>query len=92
LKPPGDTSSSAFAIRLEETRANLRIIEEKFEKRGFSFFATELKSTGEMIGFVGLNIPGSEAHFRPCVEIGWRLARTHWGQGYATRPEERWLC
>jgi hypothetical protein len=31
LKPPGDTSSSAFAIRLEETRANLRIIEEKFE-------------------------------------------------------------
>lgn len=71
-------------LSLEETRANLKLIEEKFEKQGFSFFATELKSTGEMIGFVGLNIPGFEAHFTPCVEIGWRLARKHWGQGYAT--------
>ncbi|MCG8584621.1 MAG: GNAT family N-acetyltransferase, partial [Pirellulales bacterium] len=25
-----------------------------------------------------------ESHFTPCVEIGWRLARAHWGKGYAT--------
>lgn len=25
-----------------------------------------------------------EAHFAPCVEVGWRLAREHWGHGYAT--------
>jgi ribosomal-protein-alanine N-acetyltransferase len=36
------------------------------------------------IGFVGLwHIP-FEAHFTPAVEVGWRLARAHWGQGYAT--------
>lgn len=29
-------------------------------------------------------VPTFEAHFTPCVEIGWRLARDVWGQGYAT--------
>jgi len=25
-----------------------------------------------------------QAHFTPAVEVGWRLARGHWGRGYAT--------
>jgi len=29
-------------------------------------------------------VPSFEAHFTPCVEIGWRLAREYWGRGYAT--------
>jgi RimJ/RimL family protein N-acetyltransferase len=36
------------------------------------------------IGFVGLSVPGFTAHFTPCVEIGWRLAKEHWGNGYAS--------
>ena len=36
------------------------------------------------VGFVGLSVPTFEAHFTPCVEVGWRLARAHWGRGYAT--------
>lgn len=67
-----------------ETEAMLQIIEVKFQIQGFGFWATELKATGELIGFVGLNIPHFEAHFTPCVEIGWRLAYSHWGKGYAT--------
>src|SRR5262249_22713818 len=35
-------------------------------------------------GFIGLSIPRFEAHFTPCVEIGWRLAAACWGQGFAT--------
>ena len=35
-------------------------------------------------GFVGLARPRFEAHFTPCVEIGWRLASAYWGKGYAT--------
>jgi RimJ/RimL family protein N-acetyltransferase len=38
------------------------------------------------IGFVGLSVPGFTAHFTPCVEIGWRLAKEHWGAGYASEP------
>ena len=46
--------------------------------------AAELRETGEFIGFIGLSVPTFEAHFTPCVEIGWRLAAEHWGRGLAT--------
>jgi RimJ/RimL family protein N-acetyltransferase len=36
------------------------------------------------IGYVGLSVPSFDAHFTPCVEIGWRLAKEHWGHGYAS--------
>jgi ribosomal-protein-alanine N-acetyltransferase len=36
------------------------------------------------VGFVGLNPATFDAPFTPAVEVGWRLAREHWGRGYAT--------
>ena len=54
------------------------------EQHGFSLYATEIKKTGEMIGFVGLFTATFEAHFTPATEIGWRLSLKHWNQGYAT--------
>src|SRR4029077_5175007 len=41
------------------------------------------RDVAAFIGFVGLNPPRFEAHFTPAVEVGWRLARPHWGPGYA---------
>src|SRR5690606_1142946 len=32
----------------------------------------------------GLHVPAAALPFRPCVEIGWRLATSAWGKGYAT--------
>jgi RimJ/RimL family protein N-acetyltransferase len=49
-----------------------------------ALFAAEIWSTSTFIGFIGLNTPTFTAPFTPCVEIGWRLARSAWGQGYAT--------
>ena len=43
-----------------------------------------LKGDGAFAGVTGLAVPRFEAPFTPCVEIGWRLAPAHWGQGYAT--------
>lgn len=55
------------------------------DARGYGFTAVELKATGEAIGFVGLNPDNIlEAQPEPFVEIGWRLARAHWGKGYVT--------
>jgi len=60
-------------------------------ERGWGFWATEIKSTGEFIGFVGLNIPRTTLPFSPCVEIGWRLAKAYWGKGYATEAAQESL-
>lgn len=50
----------------------------------FTLWAVEERSSKEFMGFIGLNCPAWEAHFTPCVEIGWRLAAAFWGKGYAT--------
>lgn len=59
-------------------------IEDHFRARGFGLYAAELRSDGRLIGYIGLHTPTFEAHFTPCVEIGWRLASDVWGQGIAT--------
>lgn len=53
-------------------------------EHNFGPLAAELRETGEFIGYIGLWIPTFEAHFTPCVEIGWRLAAAYWNRGLAT--------
>jgi RimJ/RimL family protein N-acetyltransferase len=57
-----------------------------------TFQAIELKASGECIGFCGLH-PANVEPFLPAeaVEIGWRLARRHWGCGYVIEAAEAWL-
>jgi RimJ/RimL family protein N-acetyltransferase len=64
--------------------ASAASIREHFAQHGFGLWAVEAPDVAGFIGFVGLAVPGFEAHFTPCVEIGWRLAQAHWGRGYAT--------
>jgi RimJ/RimL family protein N-acetyltransferase len=44
----------------------------------------EIPGITRFAGFIGLAIPRFEAHFTPCIEIGWRLDAEHWNRGYAT--------
>ncbi len=55
-----------------------------FAERGWSNWAVERIDTQRFIGFVGLSIPRRLLPFSPCIEIGWRLAREHWGCGFAS--------
>jgi RimJ/RimL family protein N-acetyltransferase len=66
--------SDAFAERVRSEMA----------ERGFGLWAVELPGVAPFIGFTGLAVPRFAAHFTPCIEVGWRLAREHWGHGYAT--------
>ena len=52
-------------------------------ERGYGLWAVEVRATGAFIGFVGLSSPSWHTSFTPCVEVGWRLARSAWGHGYA---------
>lgn len=54
------------------------------EREGFTFWVLEIPGVTTFAGMVGLILTGFEAHFTPCIEVGWRLARAHWGQGYAS--------
>ena len=67
-------ASDAMATRCESAIA----------ARGWGLWAVETKDAGQFIGFVGLHIPVAEMPCSPCVEIGWRLAATHWGKGFAS--------
>ena len=56
---------------------------DRLATQGWGLWAVEVVDGPPFIGFVGLAAPGFEASFTPCVEVGWRLAREHWGKGYA---------
>lgn len=71
------------ALTAEESDRAAAGIAEHIQRHGFGFWAVDASGAG-FVGFVGLSIPGFEAHFTPCVEVGWRLAFEHWGRGYAS--------
>ena len=75
-------------LTFEETREFIEYIEENFDKNQFGLWAVERKDHGQFIGFVGLWKPNFKASFTPCVEIGWRLAKEHWGNGFAPEAAE----
>ena len=54
------------------------------EDNGWGFWAVCLKESDAFIGMVGLNEAHADMPFAPSVEIGWRLHKDYWGQGYAT--------
>jgi RimJ/RimL family protein N-acetyltransferase len=68
----------------EQSDALADRIEAHFEDRGFGLWALEIPGIDSFAGFVGLSTPRFDAPFTPCVEVGWRLAAPHWGNGYAT--------
>jgi len=68
----------------EESDAFVDRIESHLDEHGFGLWAVEIPAIAPLIGFVGLAVPRFQAHFTPCVEIGWRLAVDYWNRGYAT--------
>jgi RimJ/RimL family protein N-acetyltransferase len=68
----------------QQTRSGIQAWESEWESQGFGLFAVEIRSTGELAGFTGLSVPTYLPEVLPAVEVGWRLRRSHWGQGLAT--------
>lgn len=75
-------------LTASEAAAEIDRIKGGITQRGWGMWAVEVPDVAPFIGFVGLNPPGFPAPWQPAVEIGWRLARSAWGQGYATEAAE----
>ena len=58
-------------------------------REGIGLLAVERRTDGVLLGMCGLHhlddwFPGEH-------EVAWRLARAHWGRGYATEAATAWL-
>ena len=63
---------------LEEAQRAIKKYQEQIKTQGWARFAVTLKETGALIGFCGFDFYNGE------LDFGWRLAKEHWGNGYAT--------
>lgn len=62
-------------------------IQGQIDRDGHGFWAAERKADGAFLGFCGVKV----AEVGPLAgepELGWRLAKAHWGQGYAREGAE----
>ncbi len=75
----------------QQTESFIHRMQDMFAERGYCYFAADHLDTGAFIGFIGMCYQTYEAPFTPCTDIGWRLAKEHWGQGFATEGAKRCL-
>lgn len=80
-------------LNRDESDAFAERIRARMDEDGFGFWAAERLDhpASPFIGFIGLSRPRFEADFTPCVEIGWRLDRAHWGIGLASEGAQALL-
>jgi RimJ/RimL family protein N-acetyltransferase len=68
-----------------EADALMDRVNSKIADIGVGFWALERKQDGMFLGFAGLNcVAHEELDLRGMWEVGWRLRREAWGQGYAS--------
>ena len=69
-------------LTTDESLGSMGRIETAIATQGRRLWAAERRDTGAYIGFIGLQRPGFDP-FLDDVEVGWRLAHEHWGNGFA---------
>ncbi|GJM11752.1 MAG: N-acetyltransferase [Pseudohongiella sp.] len=70
-------------LSIEESDAFTKRLDDKLVENGWGFWVAERKEDQAFLGLVGLNYV-DDLPIPSCVEVGWRLARAYWGEGYAT--------
>jgi RimJ/RimL family protein N-acetyltransferase len=67
----------------EQSAASIEHFQRDLDARGWGWWAVETRTDGQFVGFAGLD-PVEDGLPISGVEVGWRLARSAWGHGYAT--------
>ena len=73
LPVPDDAAHDAMVARMDGYLRDF----------GYTFWTVERRADGMILGVCGLKPGGPDTPIAGMVEIGWRFARAHWGQGYA---------
>ncbi len=84
LGPPLDRAAADLAVDRQRAHA---------AEHGFTFWAVERRADAAFLGFCGLrrvDLAGTPVDGE--VEIGWRLRRDVWGQGFAREAAEAALA
>ncbi len=81
LPVPDDEALDAMIVRMDGW----------LKQHGFTFWTIERKSDGAVLGTCGLKPGAPDTPIEGLVEIGWRLGREHWGQGYAREAAQACL-
>lgn len=70
----------------DQARAYMDRARDAFARLGMGRYAVERKSDGAFIGATGLmpNHESVSAFLPPYIDMGWRLRKDAWGQGYIT--------
>ncbi len=68
----------------EQTLEFIQRMIKHYEKYQFCYFAVDRLDTMEMIGFIGLCTQDYLESIGKFVDVGWRLNKTSWGNGFAT--------
>lgn len=66
-----------------QSDAMARRMQAHFVTHGFGYWVLERHAQPGLLGVLGLQRVAFAAAFTPAVEIGWRIQRQHWRQGYA---------
>src|SRR5581483_5362461 len=74
-----------------EARRELVRMAESWRSRGAGMWAIERKHDGVLLGAAGFNHLSDWREGPTQIEIGWTLARSAWGSGYATEAGRRAL-
>jgi RimJ/RimL family protein N-acetyltransferase len=67
-----------------ESDARAERFDSDIRRLGYGFWAVEIPGEAPFVGFIGLDATDDGMPFSPAVEVGWRLARAHWGHGFAS--------
>lgn len=78
-------------LTAEQSVAHIKKMTGDIDNLGYGLFAVERKVDHAFIGFTGFSQPSFTTYFTPCTEIGWRLEKQYWNQGYATEAAKACL-
>ena len=62
-----------------------------YVEKGYCYFAVDQLKDGSFIGFIGLCYQTYKSQFTPSVDIGWRLNKKYWNNGFATEGAKKCL-